>query len=268
MRQFHDEGVLIEQRIFDFNHLEVQIGADRHGNVVHYGTRNCTIQSIGRQKRIEVAPGFAPQDVNYLFDAQRVLDEITEHSLSIAREVGYDNFGTWEWIVSPKGQPFLMEVNTRIQVENGISGAISRAKGQKPVDLIKEQIRTGLGDPLGYTQQDVEFEGVSIEYRIIAEDPANRFTPWIGRIEEFDWPEFKWLTVFTQVPRDEPYDIPTEYDPNLALAIIWGKNLAEAKERGVMFLDNLVLQGQDRNQNPLRSNVAFLREKTARLLEF
>jgi len=89
-RQFLDEGVLIEQRLFGFNHLEVQILGDTSGkNVVHFGTRNCSVQSAGRQKRIEVAPGFAPAEINYRFDAARVLNDITEYSLRIAREVCY-----------------------------------------------------------------------------------------------------------------------------------------------------------------------------------
>ncbi|EPR30659.1 Carbamoyl-phosphate synthase L chain ATP-binding protein [Alkalidesulfovibrio alkalitolerans DSM 16529] len=268
-RQFQDSGVLIEQRIFDFNHLEVQVLGDRKGTAhVHFGTRNCTVQSTGRQKRIEVAPGFMPGELQYTFDAGKVLDDIIDYSLRIARDVGYDSVGTWEWIVTPKGDPFLMEVNTRIQVENGISGAISAIRGEGPVDLIKEQIRCALGEDLGYSQDDVTFNGVSIEYRLIAEDPDNRFTPWVGLIERFQWEEQPWLSVLTHVPTTEPYDIPTEFDPNLALAIIRGKDLAEAKARGVQFLDSLKLTGIDRAGRELRSNVAFLRDKTANLLEF
>lgn len=101
LRQFKDEGVLIEQRIRDFNHLEVQIVSDRSGkNPVHFGTRNCSIQSTGLQKRIEVAPGFDPSSIHYDFDAAKLLNDITEHSLAMARKVGYDNVGTWEWIVT------------------------------------------------------------------------------------------------------------------------------------------------------------------------
>lgn len=267
-RQFHDEGVLIEQRILTFNHLEVQIAADRHGSIAHFGTRNCTIQSTGRQKRVEIAPGFAPDQIKYSFDAAKVLTDITSHSLAIARAVGYDNVGTWEWIVTPAGQPFLMEVNTRIQVENGVSAAIARLKGEAGVDIIKEQIRMGLGEPMGFTQDDITFEGIGIEYRIIAEDPANRFTPWVGRIDRFAPVSAPWVSLHTQIPLDKPYDIPTEFDPNLALAIVWGKDLAEAKARGVEYLDKLVLDGQDREGNPMKSNIAFLREKTADILVF
>jgi len=268
-RQFRDEGVLVEQRFFDFNHLEVQIVAERSGkNVVHFGTRNCSVQSIGRQKRIEVAPGFAPQSIRYAFDAAEVLESVTRHSLSMAREAGYDNVGTWEWIVTPHGQPFLLEVNTRIQVENGVSAVISRLPGKPRVDLISEQIRLALGEPLGYTQEHIVFEGVGIEYRIIAEDPENKFAPWVGRIERFSWTPQEWVQVYTHVPTDRPYEIPTEYDPNLALAIIWGKDLREARERGAVFLDSLILEGRNAAEEPLQSNIAYLRVKTIDLLMF
>ena len=147
LRQFKDEGVLIEQRITDFNHLEVQIVSDRSGkNPVHFGTRNCSIQSTGLQKRVEVAPGFVPAQMDYSFDAAKVLQDIVHYSLTMARKVGYDNVGTWEWIVTRQGEPFLMEVNTRIQVENGVSARISSIRNHEgPVDLIAEQIRIGLG---------------------------------------------------------------------------------------------------------------------------
>jgi acetyl/propionyl-CoA carboxylase alpha subunit len=268
-RTFNDEGVLIEQRIFNFNHLEVQVVSDRSGRTpVHFGTRNCSVQSPGLQKRIEVAPGFFPQGIQYSFDAEKVLDDITSHSLRMAREIRYDNVGTWEWIVTPKGEPFLMEVNTRIQVENGVSAAISRVRGQAGVNLIQEQIRIGLGDPLGYSQEDITFEGVSIEYRIIAEDTQNRFTPWAGRIERMDWNAKPWLSVHTHVPRGEVYQIPTEYDPNLALAILWGEDLEQAKTRGLEILESFRLEGTDGTGSTMKSNLDFLKTKTGRLLEF
>ena len=268
-RQFKDEGVLIEQRIRDFNPLEVQILAERGcANVVHFGTRNCSIQSTGLQKRVEVAPGFDPSAVEYRFDAAKVLDDITRHSLAMAREVKYDSVGTWEWIVTRDGNPYLMEVNTRIQVENGVSAAIARIKGQKGVDIIAEQIRTALGQPLGYTQEDITFEGVGIEYRIIAEDPENRFTPWVGRIDAFGWKAEDWLSMHTHVPTDKPYDIPTEFDPNLALGIVWGENIHQARERGERFLNTLTLEGQNLSGAELKSNVDFLRHKTDHILLF
>lgn len=268
-RQFKDEGVLIEQRIYGFNHLEVQIVAERGGaNVVHFGTRNCSIQSTGLQKRVEIAPGFDSSSISYDFDADKLLADIIGYSLTMAKKVKYDNVGTWEWIVTKEGNPYLMEVNTRIQVENGVSAAIARVNGKDGVDIIVEQIRTGLGEALGYTQSNITFEGVGIEYRIIAEDPANRFSPWVGRIDNFSWQKEAWLSLHTHVPTHEPYEIPTEFDPNLALGIVWGKDLAEVKKRGEQFLDTLVLDGANQNGEPLKSNVAFLREKTAQILRF
>ncbi len=268
-RQFRDDGVLIEQRIPHFNHLEVQIVADRNGkHIVHYGTRNCSIQSTGRQKRLEVAPGFDPRHIPYAFDARQVMADITEYSLRMAREVGYDNVGTWEWIVSPLGEPFLMEVNTRIQVEHGVSATIARRNNINKVDLLAEQIRLGLGEPLGYSQKDISFEGVGIEYRIIAEDPYNGFAPWVGTIEHFSWEPSAWADVHTHVPTDSAYEIPTEYDPNLALAIIWGKNLEEAKKRGITFLSQMQLSGHNSSGEPLRSNVEYLKHMTRDILVF
>ncbi len=272
LRQFKDEGVLIEQRVMDFNHLEVQIVSDRTGkNPVHFGTRNCSIQSTGLQKRIEIAPGFDPDNIEYTFDAAKVLKDIIQYSLTMARKVGYDNVGTWEWIVTRDGEPFLMEVNTRIQVENGVSARISSVKDRLAlgeVDLLAEQIRIGLGDPLGYTQEDISFEGVGIEYRLIAEDPENRFSPWVGTIDNYNWKKQDWLTMLTHVPTDKPYVIPTEFDPNLALGIVWGKDIHEVKARGVEFLNSLTLQGHNTAGESLKSNIHFLRENTQRILRF
>jgi acetyl/propionyl-CoA carboxylase alpha subunit len=268
-RNFGDEGVLIEQRIFDFNHLEVQVVSERGGRRhVHFGTRNCTIQSTGKQKRVEVAPGFAPEVLPYTFDAARVMADITEYSLAMAREAGYDNVGTWEWIVTPRGEPFLMEVNTRIQVENGVSAVISRVAGG-PVDIITEQIRLALGEPLRYGQEDIEFSGIGIEYRIVAENTDSRFTPCAGTVTRLAWQEHEWLQVFTQVPADADYDIPMEYDPNLALAIVWGRDLDEAKARGLQFLDELVLEGTSFGRGgEFHTNIRYLIEMTGKILEF
>ena len=186
----------------------------------------------------------------------------------MATKVGYDNVGTWEWIVTRSGEPFLMEVNTRIQVENGVSACISHVAGRGCVDLISEQIRLGLGEELGYTQAEIATEGVGLEYRIIAEDPANNFTPWVGTIERFHWQDAPWLTMLTHVPTDRSYEIPTEFDPNLALAIIWGKNLEEAKARGLTFLQSIELTGKNTAGCELKSNIDFLKANTEHLLRF
>ncbi|MDF1577814.1 MAG: biotin carboxylase N-terminal domain-containing protein [Desulfurivibrionaceae bacterium] len=266
-RQFGDGGVLIEQCLRDYNHLEVQLTCSRHGERVHFGTRNCTIQSTGRQKRLEAAPGFDDSCFPYDFDAREVLDQIVEYSLKLASHVRYDNVGTWEWIVARDGRPYLLEVNTRIQVENDVSGRISYVNGKQP-NLIREQIRLGLGERIGFSQEDVEFRGVSIEMRIVAEDPRRGFAPWIGTINKFAYPAYDWATVYTHVPSDRPYVIPSEYDPNLALALVWGDTMAEAKERGRNFLKDVVIEGENATGEPILTNLEYLTDNFDRLLTF
>ena len=199
------------------------------------------------------------------------MNDIIEHSLTLAKKVNYDSVGTWEWIVTKEGNPFLMEVNTRIQVENGVSASISRIREKSGVDLIAEQIRTGLGEPLGYTQNDITFDGIGIEYRIIAEDTEHNFTPWVGDIDTFKYEKAPWLSMHTHLPKvskENPYTIPTEFDPNLALGIVWGTDLENAKQRGKEFLSSLVITGSNSQGDSLKSNIPFLLSNTDRILKF
>ena len=266
-RQFGDGGVLIEQRLTDFNHLEVQLVCSRHDERVHFGSRNCTIQSTGRQKRIEAAPGFDRSCFAYPFDSNEVLDKIVEYSLKLANHVKYDNVGTWEWIVSNTGKPYLLEVNTRIQVENDVSARISYLNDAHP-NLIREQIRLALGEPMGYSQDDISFHGASIELRIVAENPARDFAPWIGTITRFFLPDYEWSAVYTHVPSDRPYQIPSEYDPNLALALVWGDDINQAKQRAVEFLENTIIEGKSSTGTEILTNLTYLRNNLDRLLTF
>ncbi|MGV1099563.1 biotin carboxylase N-terminal domain-containing protein [Thiovibrio sp. JS02] len=266
-RQFGDGGVLIEQRIRDFNHLEVQILCSRHGERVHFGTRNCTIQSTGRQKRLEAAPCFDDSCFAYDFDAREVQDKVVEYSLKLASHVRYDNVGTWEWIVTRDGKPYLLEVNTRIQVENDVSARISYL-GNKHPNLIREQIRLALGDKMGYSQNDIEFRGASIEFRIVAEDTYRGFAPWIGTISRFSYPRHDWSAVYTHVPTDRSYSIPSDYDPNLALALVWGESMEEAKERGRQFLSEVAIEGSNASGGQIMTNLPYLQENINRLLTF
>lgn len=266
-RQFGDGGVLIEQCLRDYNHLEVQLVCSRHGERVHFGTRNCTIQSTGRQKRVEAAPGFDSACFNYEFDAQKVLSQIVDYSLKLADHVNYDNVGTWEWIVARDGRPYLLEVNTRIQVENDVSARISYLNGKQP-NLLREQIRLALGDTMGYDQKKIEFKGSSIELRLVAEDTARGFAPWIGTISQFSFPQEDWAAVYTHVPFDRPYTIPSEYDPNLALVLVWGDDMEMAKARARQFLDGTVIEGRNSHEEPILTNIPYLRGNLERLLTF
>jgi len=266
-RQFGDGGVLIEKCLRDYNHIEVQLLCSPHREMLHFGTRNCTIQSIGRQKRVEAAPGFDNSCFAYEFNSSEVLERIVNYSLKLAAHVRYDNVGTWEWIVTRDGQPYLLEVNTRIQVENDVSARISYVDGKQP-NLIKEQIRIALGDRIGYTQKDIHFHGACIEFRIVAEDTHRGFAPWMGAITRFAYPQHDWSAVYSHVPCDRPYTIPTEYDANLALALVWGDSIAEAKERGRQLLEEFVIEGKDNKAAAICTNVPYLRSKIDSLLNF
>jgi pyruvate carboxylase subunit A len=266
-RQFGDGGVLIEQCLTDYNHLEVQLLCSQHGERIHFSSRNCTIQSTGRQKRVEAAPGFHASCFDYDFDEKEVMDQVVEYSLKLAAHVRYDNVGTWEWIVSRSGQPYLLEVNTRIQVENDVSARISYLDNAQP-NLIREQIRLALGEKIGYKQNNVEFKGASIELRIVAEDTQRGFAPWIGTITEFTFPKHDWSVVYTHVPFDKPYTIPSEYDPNLALALVWGRTMNEAKDRARQFIDEVVIKGKDSQGGSIITNLIYLKNNLSRLLTF
>ena len=266
-RQFGDGGVLIEQCLRDYNHLEVQLVCSKHGERVHFGTRNCTIQSTGRQKRVEAAPGFHNSCFDYDFDEKRVLDQVVDYSLRLAEHVNYDNVGTWEWIVSRTGQPYLLEVNTRIQVENDISARISYLNGKQP-NLLREQVRLGLGDKIGYKQKDIVFNGCAIELRIVAEDTKRGFAPWIGTITDFNFPQYDWSVVYSHVPFDKPYTIPSDFDPNLALALVWGKSVDEAKAHAAQFIDESIINGKDSSGSPIITNLEYLKNNLDRLLTF
>ena len=266
-RQFGDGGVLIEQCLRDYNHLEVQLVCSKYGERIHFSSRNCTIQSTGRQKRVEAAPGFHESCFEYDFDEKKLLDQIVKYSLKLADYVKYDNVGTWEWIISRSGQPYLLEVNTRIQVENDISARISYIGGEQP-NLIREQIRLGLGNRIGYKQSAVKFKGAAIELRIVAEDTRRGFAPWIGTITEFKFPEYPWSVVYTHVPSDRPYPIPSDFDPNLALALVWGDSMDDAKLKAARFIDETVIHGKDSHNKPIITNLDYLKNNLDRLLAF
>ncbi len=266
-RQFGNGGVLIEQCLRDYNHLEVQLVCSKHNERIHFSSRNCTIQSIGRQKRVEAAPGFDNSCFNYNFDEQKILDQIVAYSLKLAKHVNYDNVGTWEWVVARDGSPYLLEVNTRIQVENDVSARISYLNNKQP-NLIREQIRLALGERIGFRQQDITFRGAAIELRIVAEDPQRGFAPWIGTITEFSFPDHDWSCVYTHVPFDRPYTIPSDFDPNLALALIWADSMDEAKKRAARFIDETVITGEDSSGAPIITNLHYLKNNLDRLLAF
>ncbi|MEN8200510.1 MAG: acetyl-CoA carboxylase biotin carboxylase subunit, partial [Thermodesulfobacteriota bacterium] len=151
--------------------------------------------------------------------------------------------------------------------ENDVSARISYLDNRHP-NLIREQIRLALGEKIGYKQNNVEFKGASIELRIVAENTKRGFAPWIGTITEFTFPDHKWSAVYTHVPFDRPYTIPSEYDPNLALALVWGRNMEEAKERAASYIDEVSIKGKDSQGGDIITNLDYLKINLDRLLTF
>lgn len=267
-KHFHDDNILIEHCFSKCNHIEVQILGDKEGEIVHFGTRNCSIQSPMRQKRIEVAPAFDMKK-DYGFDPEAVMKKAVNYAMRIGKNVHYDNVGTCEYLVTPEGGLYLLEINTRIQVENDVSGRISQiGNGDVGVNIIDEQIRIALGQPLGYKQKDISLANrSSIEFRIVAEDADKDFEPWVGTISMFEFPKYPWAQVYTHIP-DKPYKIITDYDPNLALVVVWGDSIDEAKERGLRFLGEIRIEGTDADGRNIVTNLEYLIQNTDRLLEF
>ena len=166
-KAFGSAEVYLEKCIIEPRHIEVQILADGHGNVVHLYERDCSIQRRN-QKLIELAP--SPQ----LSESQR--EHIGELAKRVARQCGYVNAGTVEFLLDHDGSFYFMEMNTRVQVEHTITEEITG------VDIIKAQIRIAAGEPLGLTQDDIHYRGFAAQFRINAEDPKNGFLPSFGRI--------------------------------------------------------------------------------------
>ncbi|WP_050180812.1 acetyl-CoA carboxylase biotin carboxylase subunit [Domibacillus robiginosus] len=224
---FGNPGVYLEKFIEDFRHVEIQVLADTHGNVIHLGERDCTIQRR-MQKLLEETPSPA-------------LDEETraqmgEAAVKAARAVDYTGAGTVEFIYDAHvGTFYFMEMNTRIQVEHPVTEMVTG------VDLIKEQIRVASGEVLSLSQEDVTFDGWAIECRINAENPEKNFMPSAGRVEGYLPPGGFGVRIDSAVYPG--YMIPPFYDSMVAKLIVHGKTREEAIARMKRALSEFVVEG-------------------------
>jgi acetyl-CoA carboxylase biotin carboxylase subunit len=208
---FSDDRVYMEKYIIDPRHIEVQILADSHGSVVHLGERECSIQRR-HQKIIEESPSPA------VGEALRA--RITESAVRLASHVGYTNAGTVEFILDRDGGYYFMEVNTRLQVEHPVTEA------RTGMDLVREQIRIASGEKLSVAQREISFTGHALECRIYAEDSANTFIPYTGRIGHVLHPSGNGIRVDTGVGTGS--EISPYYDPMISKIIAHGASRAEA----------------------------------------
>jgi acetyl-CoA carboxylase biotin carboxylase subunit len=217
--------VYIEKYLDSPRHIEYQIMGDHHGNVVHLGERECSIQRR-HQKLIEESPSVAVSD--------KVRRKMGAVVVDAARAVQYTNAGTFEFLMDEKGQFYFMEVNTRIQVEHPVTEWVTG------IDLVKEQIRIAAGERLSFRQSDVTWTGHSIECRVNAEDPVT-FVPSPGKIHAFSIPGGPGVRVDTACHSEAT--IPPHYDSMIAKVIVHGRDRAEAIARMKRTLEMSVVEG-------------------------
>ncbi|MDN3507559.1 MAG: acetyl-CoA carboxylase biotin carboxylase subunit [Simkaniaceae bacterium] len=208
---FNNPDVYLEKMVVNPRHVEIQIVGDLHGNYIHLGERDCTIQRR-RQKLIEEAPSPVL--------TEKMRKEMGEHAVAIVKEAGYHTVGTVEFLVDEQNNYYFMEVNTRIQVEHTVTEAVTG------IDLIKEQIRTACGEKLSVKQKDVKITGHAFELRINAENPANNFSPSPGLLEYYIPPGGPNVRIDSACYAG--YKIPPNYDSMIAKLIIHGKDRDEA----------------------------------------
>ena len=222
---FGDAGVYLERFLSDPRHVEFQILIDAHGQGIHLGERDCSIQRR-HQKLVEEAPSPALTD-----SLRRAMGEA---ALSVARAAGYRNAGTVEFLLDERGDFFFMEMNTRIQVEHPVTEMVTG------LDLVKAQFRIAAGEPLPVTQEEVRLTGHSLECRINAEDP-DRFLPSPGKVTNFRSPGGPGIRVDSHAYVG--YIVPPYYDSLLAKLIVHGRDRDEAIARMQRALDEMVIQG-------------------------
>jgi acetyl-CoA carboxylase biotin carboxylase subunit len=223
---FGDGGLFIEKRLLRPRHVEVQVLADGHGNVIHLGERDCSTQRR-KQKLIEEAP--APGL------AAEVRELLCRGAVEFARAVGYRGAGTCEFLVDEAGHACFIECNARIQVEHGITELITGT------DLVVEQLRIAAGLPLDIRQEDVRFAGAAIEFRINAEDAAHGFLPSPGTIIEWHVPGGPGVRVDTGFEAGsvvQPF-----YDSLVAKLMVWGSDRGQALARARRALREFQIQG-------------------------
>lgn len=223
---FGNPGVYLEKYLEEPRHIEIQVIADKHGNVAHLGERDCSIQRR-HQKLVEEAPSPAL--------TQELREQMGNAAVAAAKAVNYHGAGTVEFLLDKHGHFYFMEMNTRIQVEHPVTEMITG------IDLIKEQISVAAGYPLSFAQQDITINGWAIECRINAENPAKNFMPSPGRVEGYLPPGGYGVRVDSAVYPG--YQISPFYDSMVAKLIVWGKDRDEAIQRMKRALSEFVIEG-------------------------
>ncbi|MCX8052180.1 MAG: acetyl-CoA carboxylase biotin carboxylase subunit [Armatimonadetes bacterium] len=223
---FGNGDLYIEKEIEEPRHIEIQILGDEHGNYVHLGERECSIQRR-HQKLIEESPSVAVTPA--------IRNRMGEAAVKLAKAVGYVNAGTVEFLLDKNGDFYFMEMNTRVQVEHPVTELVTG------VDIVKEQLRIAAGEKLGITQKEVKLDGHAIECRIVAEDPTANFAPSAGTIRHLVLPGGIGVRVDTHIYAG--YQVPPYYDAMLAKLLVWAKDRGEAIARMLRCLSEFEIEG-------------------------
>ncbi len=229
---FNDDEVYIEKFVKNPRHVEIQILADEHGNVVHLGERDCSIQRK-HQKVIEETPSTAIDE--------KLRNKMGEAAVKAAKAAGYTSCGTVEFLVDSDKNFYFMEMNTRIQVEHPIT------EMRTGIDIVKEQIKIAAGEKLKFKQKDINFKGHSIECRINAENPNKNFMPCPGKITGLNLPGGNGIRIDSSIY--DGYTIPPYYDSMLAKIIVFGNTRNEAISKMKRALEELVIDGVETNRD-------------------
>ncbi len=244
---FGDDSIYLEKFIENPRHVEIQILADEHGNCIHLGERDCSIQRRN-QKIIEETPSMAISD--------KTRKKMGQVAVKAVREIGYTNAGTIEFLVDKNQDFYFMEMNTRVQVEHPITEMITG------IDIIKEQIKIASGEKLSLKQEDITFTGHVMEARINAENPDKNFMPCPGKIAGLHLPGGNGVRVDTAIYSG--YTVPATYDAMIAKIIAQGKNREEAIAKLRSAVAELVVEGIDTNADfilKILENKAFRTNK-------
>ena len=248
VKGFSDDTMYLERFVENPRHIEFQIMADKYGNVVHLGERDCSIQRR-HQKVLEESPSIAI--------SEELRKKMGETAVKAAKAVGYENAGTIEFLLDKNKNFYFMEMNTRIQVEHPVTELVSG------LDLIKEQIRVAAGEKLSVTQKDIRIQGHAIECRINAENPAKNFMPCPGKITNIHIPGGNGVRVDTHIYNE--YKVPANYDSMLMKLIVYDKDRASAIAKMRSALGEVIIEGIETNidfQYEILENEAFQKGDT------